>query len=384
MVLNQESKTHISAVTIAVRDTETIPIFLGDGTDNAGSGAGAFDGIPVAVYPFIGEAFHIIGGYGDVQFNCFIRSNFEHCPFQMITVFVLSVSGQVVVNPDIKGDGSLVTIAVRDLEIIVIIVGDGSDGAGSSAGTFDGIAGVVCPFIGEAFHIIGGYGDVQFNCVIRSNMERCRSQMITVFVLSVSSQVVVNPDITGDGSLVAIAVRDSEIIVIHLGDGTDGAGSGAGAFDGIAVVVCPFIGEAFHIIGGYGDIQCSCIIRSCVNSSPVRRLTVFVLSVCIQVVFYTDSKIYRSHVSVGVKDLEMIGFSFCDRPDSAGSGTGTFDRIPRAVCPFIGEAFHIIGGYKGVQFSSFIRSCVNSCPVSLIAVFIFCICSQVILYENRK
>ena len=185
-------------------------------------------------------------------------------------------------------------------------------------------------------------------------------------------------------SAVTIAVRDPEIIPITLGDGTDSAGSGAGAFDGIAVVVCPFIGEAFHIIGGNGDIQCSCIIRSCVNSSPVRRLTVFVLSVCIQVVFYTDSKIYRSHVSVGVKDLEMIGFSFCDRPDSAGSGTGTFDRIPRAVCPFIGEAFHIIGGYKGVQFSSFIRSCVNSCPVSLIAVFIFCICSQVILYENRK
>ena len=32
-------------------------------------------------------------------------------------------------------------------------------------------------------------------------------------------------------------------------------GSGAGAFDGIAVVVCPFIGEIVHVISSYGDIQ---------------------------------------------------------------------------------------------------------------------------------
>ena len=384
MILYMNIIAYIGCVSVGIRDAEPIVFGFCDGSDGAGSGTGAFDGIAVAVCPFIGEAFHIIGGYYGTQLDSAVRGNINCRPLSSISVFIFCISVQMVLNQESKTHISAVTIAVRDPEIIPITLGDGTDSAGSGAGAFDGIAVVVCPFIGEAFHIIGGYGDVQLNCVIRSNMERCRSPMITVFVLSVSSQVVVNPDIKGDGSLVAIAVRDSEIIVIHLGDGTDGAGSGAGAFDGIAVVVCPFIGEAFHIIGGNGDIQCSCIIRSCVNSSPVRRLTVFVLSVSIQVVFYTDSKIYRSHVSVGVKDLEMIGFSFCDRPDSAGSGTGTFDRIPRAVCPFIGEAFHIIGGYKGVQFSSFIRSCVNSCPVSLIAVFIFCICSQVILYENRK
>ncbi len=44
-------------------------------------------------------------------------------------------------------------------------------------------------------------------------------------------------------------------------DRPDSAGSGAGAFDGIAIVVRPFIGETVHVVSSYGDIQVNGFVR---------------------------------------------------------------------------------------------------------------------------
>ena len=77
---------------------------------------------------------------------------------------------------------------------------------------------------------------------------------------------------------------------------------------------------------------------------------VFIIISCIrlQVVLYTDVKIDRSTVAVLVRDVERIPFVFRDRPDSTGSGAGVFDGIPVAICPFVSEAFHIVGRHGDI------------------------------------
>ena len=66
--------------------------------------------------------------------------------------------------------------------------------------------------------------------------------------------MVLYTDVKSDRSVVAIPVRDPEIIIFVLRDRSGSTGSGAGAFDGIAVAIRPFIGEPVHIVGRYGDI----------------------------------------------------------------------------------------------------------------------------------
>ena len=99
-------------------------------------------------------------------------------------------------------------------------------------------------------------------------------------------------------------------------------------------------------------------------------------------ILYTNIIIHTGSVSIGIRDLEMIGFRISDRPDGAGSGAGAFDGIAVAARPFISEPIHFISGYKGIQLNSFIRSNVNCRRVNRVAVFIFCISSQVILHTN--
>ena len=181
---------------------------------------------------------------------------------------------------------------------------------------------------------------------------------------------------------VSIGIRDSECIAFGSCDGPDSTGSCAGAFYGIAVAVRPFISEPVHIIGGYKGIQFNSFIRSSINCRPISLVAVFIFCISSQVVLDTDRIIYRSRVSVGIRDLEMIVFSLSDGPDRTGSCTGAFDGITVAVCPFISEPIHFISGYKGIQLNSFIRSNVNCRRVSLVAVFIFCISGQVILHTN--
>ena len=183
-------------------------------------------------------------------------------------------------------------------------------------------------------------------------------------------------------SRVSVGIRDLEMIGFSLSDRPDGVGSGVSAFDLIPFAVCPFIGEAFHIISGYKGIQFNSFIRSSINCRPVSLVAIFIFCISSQVVLYTDRIIYISRVSVGIRDLEMIDFSLSDRPDRAGSGAGAFDGIAVVVRPFIGEAFHIISGYKGIQFSSFIQISFNILPVGLVAIFIFCISVQIVFDKD--
>ena len=355
---------------------------LSDRSDGAGSGVGAFYGIAVAVCPFIGEPVHIIGGYKGIQFNSFIRSSINCRRVSLVAIFIFCISSQVVLYTDRIIYISRVSVGIRDLEMIGFSLSDRSDGAGSGVGAFYGIAVAVCPFIGEPVHIIGGYKGIQFNSFIRSSINCRRVSLVAIFIFCISSQVVLYTDRIRYRSRVSIGIRDLEMIGFSLSDRPDGVGSGVSAFDLIPFAVCPFIGEAFHIISGYKGIQFNSFIRSSINCRPVSLVAIFIFCISSQVVLYTDRIIYRSRVSVGIRDLEMIGFSLSDRPDGAGSCACAFYGIPIAVRPFIGEAFHIGSGYADVQFNSFPQRDINGFPVAVITVFVLNISGQVIFDYN--
>ena len=85
-----------------------------------------------------------------------------------------------------------------------------------------------------------------------------------------------------------------------------------------------------------------------------------------------------------VRDCEIIAFEICDGSDSAGSCTGTFNRISVLVCPAIGKIVHIDSGYVDVQFSSSPRSDINGLLGTLITVFVFYVSSQIVFYIYIK
>ena len=159
---------------------------------------------------------------------------------------------------DFKRDRRTVAVRIKNVEIIGASFCNGSDGTGIYIAAFDGIPVGICPFIGEAFHIIGRNSDVQIGRCIGGNPESkvVRLLSFTIFcICCIRLQVVLHTDIKIDRSTVAVLVIDSESIISVFCDRSDSTGSGAGAFDGIAVVVCPFIGETVHVISSYGDIQ---------------------------------------------------------------------------------------------------------------------------------
>ncbi len=88
----------------------------------------------------------------------------------------------MILYTDVKSDRSTVAILVRDIEIIVIVLGDGPDSAGSSVCAFDWIAIAVRPFIGESVHIICGYCSGQFNSAIRGSINRGPFSSISIFI----------------------------------------------------------------------------------------------------------------------------------------------------------------------------------------------------------
>ncbi len=148
--------------------------------------------------------------------------------------------------------------------------------------------------------------------------------------------MVLYTDVKSDRSTVAILVRDIEIIVIVLGDGPDSAGSSAGVFDGIAVVVRPFIGEPIHIIGGYRDVQFNSFIGSNRVFRPIHMITVFVLCISIQIVF--DNNLISYIITVAVFIIEMtiiITAFFCFK--CIGRGIRTFDRIIVGIIPLAAD-----------------------------------------------
>ena len=77
---------------------------------------------------------------------------------------------------------------------------------------------------------------------------------VFIIISCIRLQVVLYTDVKIDRSTVAVLVRDVERIPFVFRDRPDSARSGAGAFDGIAVAIRPFIGEPVHIVGRYGDI----------------------------------------------------------------------------------------------------------------------------------
>ena len=113
-------------------------------------------------------------------------------------------------------------------------------------------------------------------------------------------------------------------------------------------------------------------------------ITVFVLYISSQIVFYIYIKNNSLRVFILVGDIKIVGFGFCNGLDDAGSSAGTVHRITVIVCPIISEAFHIIGGHSGVELGSPVWSNIDIPPTGLIALVIYCIGIQVVLGYNMK
>ena len=166
MVLYIDVKSDRRTVAVRIRNVEIIGASFFNGPYGAGIGVGAFDGIIIAVSPFIGESLHIVGRNSDVQIDRCIGGdpNIKVVSVVSFTIFcICCIRLQVVLHTDIKIDRNTVAVLIIDSESIVSVFRDRPDSTGSGAGAFDGIAVVVCPFIGEIVHVISSYGDIQVN-----------------------------------------------------------------------------------------------------------------------------------------------------------------------------------------------------------------------------
>ena len=262
VVFSIDVKIDRRTVAVWVRNAAMIGGSFFNGPDGASSSAGAFNRLPVVVSPFIGEPLHIVGRNIDVQIDRCIGGDPKIKIVSLLgfTVFcICCICLQVVLYTDIKIDRNTVAVLVIDSESIISVFRDRPDSTGIDAGASNGIAVAGYPFRGEIVHVISSYGNIQVNRFVRRNIDSpvCGSLFLfAVFIIisCIRLQVVLYTDVKIDRSTVAVLVRDVERIPFVFRDRPDSTGSGAGVFDGIAVVIRPFIGEPVHIVGRYGDI----------------------------------------------------------------------------------------------------------------------------------